>query len=84
MSKLSDFEKTAVAEIKKVEEQLEKVKEEAVSKIVEEVSGKSFTCFGWKWSLQISRQNPPPSPAKSEVTASTTSESTSPSKQEVV
>ena len=88
MSKLSEFEKQAVAEIKRVEEQatqqLEKVADEAVSKFVTEVSGKSITCCGWKWSLQISRQTQPPSPAKSEETSSKSSESASPSKQESV
>lgn len=73
MSKLSEFEKQAVEELKRVKEQ-----------VVKEVSGKSISCFGWKWSLQISRQTPPPSPAKSEERTSTSSESTSPSKEEAV
>lgn len=77
MATLSSFEKQAVEELKKVEEQV-------VGQLVKEVSGKSITCCGWKWSLQISRQTPPPSPAKSEESKSTVTESQSPSKQEVV
>ena len=74
MGDLSKFEKQAVEELKKVENkvaaEVEKAKAEAVSKLVQEVSGKSITCFGWKWSLQITRQTPTPAPAKSEEPAS--------------
>lgn len=60
------------------------LEKQVVEEIVKEVSEKSISCCGWKWSLQISRQTPVPSPAKSEEHVSTPSESESPNKQEAV
>ena len=63
----SAFNKDAMAnvDLNVVKDEVTKVADELVSDLVEEVNRKASTrCFGWVWTLQISRQIPAPAPAK--------------------
>lgn len=56
----------ANVDLKVVKGEVVKVAEELVSDVVEEVNRKASTrCFGWVWTLQISRQTPSPVLSKS-------------------
>jgi hypothetical protein len=67
------FNKDAMAnvDLKVVKDEVVKVAEDLVSDVVEEVNRKASTrCFGWVWTLQISRQTPSLALSKSEASES--------------
>jgi hypothetical protein len=81
------FNKDAMGNVKSkiVKDEVVKVVEELAPAVVEEVNRAGSTgCFGWKISLQLTRQTPSPAPATLVASESKSPESPPQSKAESV